>query len=133
MESQRDLLGTMLSEPSLVEVFLSDVRIEDFTDETLAEIARVVLAGGADEAVDVNRVCARLADDRLTQVVIDLYHESAGRGNERMRFDAALRAIRDDKRKRDVVHVRQALADARASGDEKRELELLKQHQELMK
>jgi len=132
--AERELLGAVLSDPSLAQEFCQEVRPEDFTDESLRVTARCAqLAVASGETLDVNRVCDRLADDRLTQLVVDLYHESATKGNEKERFTAALEALRRDGRKRQLRELRRNLAEARATGDEKRELELLREHQELMK
>ena len=134
LKAQQELLGAVLSDASLAKTFLDEVRIDDFVDETLRDVAEAVRASATGgETLELNRVCDRLADDGRTQVVIDLYQESAAKGNEQARFEAALRAIREDSRKRELQDLRHELAEARSSGDEKREVELLKRHQELMK
>jgi len=132
--AEGELLGTVFSAPALAERFAESVRPEDFTDESLRATAACMLAtirsGGE---FDVNRVCDRLADDRLTQLVVDLYHESAEKGNEEERFEAALKMLHRGGRKRRLEDIRRELAQARARGDEKKEVELLREHQELMK
>lgn len=132
--AERELLGAVFSDPSLAQEFCQTVRPEDFTDESLRVTAQCTqLAVGSGEALDVNRVCDRLADERLTQLVVDLYHESEAKGKEKERFAAALEALRRDGRKRQLQELRRNLAEARANGDEEKEVELLRQHQELMK
>jgi DNA primase len=132
--AEREMLGALLSEPALAEEFAALAPRIVFEDESLARVAEAaqdaIASGGA---FDFNRVCDRLGDDALTQVVVDLYHESAGRGNEKERFAAALKSLRLTDRKREMQELRQEIAAARASGDEQKELELLKRHQDLMK
>ena len=132
--AERELLGAVFSAPSLAERFAESVRPGDFTDESLratATCALTTISSGGE--FDVNRGCERLADDRLTQLVVDLYHESAELGNEEERFEAALKMLHLADRRRRREDIRRELAQARASGDERRELELLREHQELMK
>ena len=120
--------------PALAERFVGEVHDEDFSDETLRDVAEAVRqAAATSETLEVNRVCDRLTDAGRMQVVIDLYHESAAKGDEAARFEAALRVIREDGRRHELRALRQELADARSSGDEVREVELLKRHQDLMK
>ncbi|HUU42628.1 MAG TPA: DNA primase, partial [Planctomycetota bacterium] len=134
VEAQKELLGAVLSDASLAGRFASEVHVEDFSDEVLARIAGAVLAvAGAGVECDVNRVCARLEDESLTQVTIDLYHESAAKGKEEACFDAALQVLRNEGRRHELEGLRRELAEARSSGDEQREVELLKRHQDLMK
>jgi DNA primase len=132
--AQREVLGTMLSDESLTERFKETLSADDFADEQLRQVAQSLLTAiAAGEGLDVNRVCDRLEDDRLTQVVVDLYHESSEKGHETERFDAALKVLHDDGRRREMQELRRELAEARASGDEEKEVELLRRHQGLMR
>ena len=134
LSAQTELLGAVLSDTSLAERFASEVRVEDFGDEGLRQTAGAVLAlVAAGTEPEINRVCARLEDDALTQLTVDLYHDSAAKGHEAERFEAALGAVREEGRKHELETLRRELAEARAGGDEAREVALLKRHQELMK
>lgn len=134
VSAQREVLGTMLSDESLAERFKEAVSADDFADDELKQVAGSLLAAiAAGESLDVNRVCDRLEDDRLTQVVVDLYHDSSQKGSETERFEAALKVLREDARRREIQQLRRELAEARASGNEGKEVELLRRHQELMR
>jgi hypothetical protein len=78
-------------------------------------------------------VCDRLEDDGLTQVVVDLQQESSEKGHEAERFDAALKVLRLDRGRAELAEIRRKLAEARASGDEQKDMELHKRHRELEK
>lgn len=130
--AQRELLGTVLSEPSLAARFSEEVRPEDFSDETLRVTAAATQAAIGSGELQINRVCDRLGDAGLAQIVVDLYHESLEKGNEPDRFEAALAVLREDGRKRQLRELRRQLVQARADADEEKEVELLKRHQELL-
>jgi len=134
LSAQSELLGTVLTDASLAGRFGSEVRAEDFSDEALRRTAAAVLAVvGRGEEPELNSITARLADDGLTQVVVDLYQDSVAKGNEAERFEAALKAVRETSRKHELEALHRELTEARSSGDEAREVALLKRHQELMR
>jgi hypothetical protein len=110
------------------------VSADDFGDESLAQVAKAVLeAIAAGKDFDLNRVCDRLEDDGLTQVVVDLHHESSEKGHEVEWFDAALKVLRVDRGEAELAEIKRKLAEARASGDEQKDMELHKRHRELEK
>lgn len=132
--AQRDVLGTVLSDETLAERFRETVSADDFDEEPLRQVARTVLeAIAAGKGFDLNRVCDRLEDDGLTQVVVDLQQESSEKGHEAERFDAALKVLRLDRGRAELAEIRRKLAEARASGDEQKDMELHKRHRELEK
>ncbi len=134
VSAERELLGTVLSAPALAGEFAEAVAPGDFSDESLGVLAQavreVVQAGGA---FDVQRLCDRLADDALTQIVVDLETESAEKGNETERFAAALKSWRLSHRRRERQRLHNESDDATKAGDEQKEYELYKRRWELRK
>ena len=132
--AQSELLGVVLSDADLAGDFAAGVSEEYFSDDALRRIAAEVLAlVRAGRTVELSALCDRLADDALTQAVIDLAHESERKGHERERFDAAMRVLEEDGRMEQLARVKRELSEARAGGDEEKEIELLKRHQELLR
>ncbi len=134
MAAERELLGAVLSDPNLAADFAGGVKPAEFADESLRRIAEAALAAvAADGALDVQRVCDRLGDDDLTQIVVDLVTESAGKANEPERFAAALKLLQQERKRRDVADVLKQLADAQKRGDKAADIELLKRYREMTK
>jgi DNA primase len=132
--AQREVLGTVLSDETLAGRFQEAVSADDFGEEPLKQVAQAVLAAiAAGEDFDLHRACDRLEDDGLTQVVVDLHQESVGKGHETERFEAALKVLRLDRGRAELAEIRRRLAEARASGDEQKDMELAKRHRELEK
>ena len=129
---ERELLGTVLSDTSLAGEFVEALKPDDFADAPLRTLAEAVIAAaGADGALDVQRVCDRLGDDALTQLVVDLVTESAAIGSEKDRFAAALRTWKKDHLRRGRQSLQQQVGEAQKRGDEAAVEELMKRHGEL--
>ena len=134
LSAEREVLGAVLSDPSLAPEFHAAVKPGEFGDESLQRIAEAVRAAiEADGTLDVQRVCDRLGDDALTQLVVDLETESAAKGSEKERFAAAVRILESERRKREIADLRRQIADAQARGDMAVEVELLNRYRDLTK
>jgi DNA primase len=132
--AERELLGTVLADGSLTEKFRTEVKPEHFGDADVRRVAEAALAAAAKkDAIELNDVLDRLGGDDAAQLAVDLYEESCAKGSEKDRFEAALAVLEKERRRAAMEEIRRQLAEARASGDEAKEIELLGRYQELAK
>ena len=133
-QAERDILGAMLSRPGLALKGFEHIRPEDFGDRSHQEIARSIFEVSREgQEFRLNDVLDRLQDEELIQLGVDLGEEITTRGEPVLYLEAGLRALKKSDILREGQRIQTAISEARQSGNEERELELLREYQEHLK
>ncbi len=130
VKAEREVLGAVLNRCALWEQVRTCLGTEAFSEEALREIARKVQEVSEEkETFELSDVLDRLHSEELIQLGVDLSEEVGDRDVMQV-LGAGLGVIEVDMRRQEGKQILRAMTAARDSGDEAKEVELLKRYQE---
>ena len=132
--AERDILGISLNRAGLARDVFDVMKPDEFSQDGLRDVAKGICETLAEKKdFELSDVLDRLHNDALIQLGVDLSDDLGRRGEAKALLAAALKTLQNDRLRLEGNRLKTALSEARRSGDEAREIELLGEYQEHLK
>jgi DNA primase len=110
--AQREILEVLLNEPGLFESVKGTIKIEDFDEGTLREIARVLFESLAkSDKAELVELTGRLETVKAGSAIIEMADAGAQKGNFEERLSQALNVVADHMENIKKSRIKSALSD----------------------